>query len=354
MGLFPFELWSRLQSQCWRNPQQAVIDCNDPRGYPPLRAAIARYLREVRALACNAGQVIITSGAQQGHDLVARVLLDPGDEAWCEDPGYPASNAALAASGAVVVPVPVDSSGLSVAQGRVLAPNARLVSIAPSHQYPLGVVMSLTRRLELLEWASGANAWIIEDDYDSEFRYDGRPLASLQGLDREGRVIYVGTFSKILLPSMRLGFVVVPEHAVEAFARARAIGDQHAPMMAQPVLARFIEEDHLASHVRRLRKIYAARQQRFMNAGHLLDGLLDIQPDNVGIHLLGRLKPELQARLSDVDAVGQARRAGIYTSALSTFYAGKDGEQGLLIGYACVAEADMEARVRQLAVALHR
>ncbi len=352
VGLFPFELWSRLQGQCWRNPQRTVVECCDPRGYPPLRNAIAAYLRTVRALNCTGDQVIITSGAQQGHDLAARVLLDPGDEAWCEDPGYGPAIAALAASGASVVPVPMDGSGISVEQGRKVAPMARLVSVAPSHQYPLGVVMSLARRLELLGWAAEANAWVVEDDYDSEFRYDGRPLASLQGLDRDGRVIYVGTFSKILLPSMRLGYIVVPDHAVEAFARARAVGDQHAPMWHQPVLARFIAEDYLASHLRRLRRTYDARQQAFLAARSHLDGLLDVAPDSVGIHLVGTLAPGLQARLGDVEAASRARRGGVYTSALSSFYAGPPALQGLLLGYACVAEAEMEARVRQLAAAL--
>ena len=352
IGLFPFELWSRLHAQCWRNPKRSITDCSDPKGYPPLREAIASYLREVRALNCNAGQIIVTSGAQQGHDLVARVLLDVGDKVWCEDPGYTLSRAALAAAGAVLVPVPLDASGLSVAHGRKLAPDARLVSIAPSHQYPLGLVMSLTRRLELLAWASGANAWIVEDDYDSEFRYDGPPLASLQGLDRDGRVIYVGTFSKVLLPSLRLGFMVVPEHVADTFARARAIGDQHASMLGQPALARFIAEGYLSSHVRRLRKTYQARQQSFLAARTHLDGLLQVDPDSVGIHLVGALAPELQARMTDADAAAAARRSGIETAALSSFYENAAPRQGLLIGYACVAEAEMETRVRQLASAL--
>ena len=223
----------------------------------PLREAIATYLREARAVRCEAGQVMVVSGSQHGLDLATRLLLDPGDRVWLEDPGYLGARGALMAAGARLVPVPVDGDGLDVARGLRAAPDARLAYVTPSHQYPLGVTMSLARRLALLEWAHARRAWIVEDDYDSEYRYTGRPLASLQGLDRHGRVIYVGTFSKVLFPALRLGYVVVPPALVDAFAAARGLVDRHPPSVTQAVLAEFIAEGSFARHVRRMRMRYA-------------------------------------------------------------------------------------------------
>jgi GntR family transcriptional regulator/MocR family aminotransferase len=385
LGSFPFEVWGRLLGRAWRRPSAALTRHGEPAGYPPLRAAIARYLGGVRALRCDWTQVVITSGAQHGLDLAARLLLDPDDRVWIEEPGYTGLRGPLMAAGARLVPLPVDAAGLSVARGRARAPDARLAVVTPSHQYPLGVTMSLARRLELLDWARAAGAWIIEDDYDSEFRYAGRPLAALQSLDADPRggyqrggqrggqrVIYVGTFSKVLFPSLRLGYLVVPPDLVEPFGRARAALDDHPSSVTQPALAAFIEEGHFAAHVRRMRLLYAARRACLLAAAERhLGALLEVEPDEAGLHVVALLAPELAARMDDRAAEARAAAAGLTAPALSSFYlgapgagacrdgAGHDGAghgapcgQGLLLGYAAVAEPEIEAGIEALARAL--
>lgn len=350
---FPFDLWARLLARSWRHPSARLALGGDPAGHPPLRAAIADYLRRVRGVACTAEQVIVVSGIRQAVDLAVRLLLDPGDKVWLENPGYPGIRAVLAAADLELVPVPVDKEGLDVAAGSALAPDARLACVAPSHQYPLGVVMSLRRRLDLLAWARGSGAWIIEDDYDSEYRYAGRPLAAMQGLDRDGRVIYVGSFSKVLFPSLRLGYLVVPPALVDAFLAARATLDDHAPMTPQPAVAAFIAEGHFAAHVRRMRRLYQMRQQALLAAASRhLAGLLELAPDEAGMHLTAGLAPALAARMDDVTAAARAAAAGLATAPLSQFYIGAPTRQGLMLGYAAVPEAQMDAAVRKLARAL--
>ena len=368
VGLFPFEVWGRLLGRAWRQPPAELTRHGDPAGSRPLREAIARYLGGVRALRCDWTQVVITCGAQQGLDLAARILLDPGDRVWIEEPGYPGLRGPLIAAGARLVPLGVDAAGLSLAEGRKRAPDARLAVVTPSHQYPLGVTMSLARRLELLDWAHATGAWIIEDDYDSEFRYAGRPLAALQGLeaDRPGgrRVIYVGTFSKILFASLRLGYLVVPPALVEPFGRARAALDDHPSALAQPALAAFIEGGHFAAHVRRMRLLYGARRACLLAAAERhLAGLLEIEPDAAGLHVLARLTPELAARLDDTAAEARAAAVGLITPALASYFLGRApapgssgerarGRQGLLLGYAAFAEAEIETGIATLARAL--
>lgn len=238
---FPWTQWSRMVAKFWRNPPRTLVSYGDPGGHMPLRIAIADYLRAVRGLVCDAEQVIVTAGAQQAIDLASRALLDLGDKVWIEDPGYAGIKGVLTATEAELVPLPVDEQGLVVAEGRARAPEARMAVVTPSHQYPLGAVMSLARRLELLEWASESGAWILEDDYDSEYRYAGRPLSALQGLDRSGRVIYVGTFSKVMFPAIRLGYMVVPPSLAEPIIRIRRSLDDQTAIVMQPVLAEFIE-----------------------------------------------------------------------------------------------------------------
>ncbi|HEY4387914.1 MAG TPA: PLP-dependent aminotransferase family protein, partial [Ktedonobacteraceae bacterium] len=252
---FPFELWAKLTARCWRYPARELLSYSDPCGYQPLRETIAGYLKASRGVKCEPEQVIITAGSQQALDLTARVLLDPGDAMWMEDPGYLGARHVFAGLGARLIPLEVDKDGLNVEAGIRSAPDVRMVYVTPSHQYPLGVTMSLTRRLALLDWATRTGAWVLEDDYDSEYRYGGRPLAALQGLDNTGKVIYMGSFSKVLLPALRLGYLVVPPTLVDIFVQARSIADRHSPQLDQVALAAFINEGHFARHIRRMKQL---------------------------------------------------------------------------------------------------
>ena len=346
---FPFEEWSRLVSRRWRNPSRELLGYGDPAGYRPLREAIADHLGASRAVRCSPGQVIVVSGSQQALDLTARVLVDPGDAAWVEDPGYVGARGALLGAGINVVSVPVDEEGLDVAAGEEKKPQARLACVTPSHQYPLGVTMTLPRRLELLRWADRSDAWIVEDDYDSEYRYSGRPLEALQGLDGAGRVVYVGTFSKVLLPSIRLGYLVVPPDLVDAFVAARELTDRHSPSIEQAVMADFIVEGHFARHIRRMRTLYAERQDALVEAAREeLAGLLEVRPAEAGMHLLGRL-PE---GTDDRQASRLAAKQGVEVPPLSLHGIEASQRPGLLLGYAAVESREIREGVRRLAAAL--
>jgi GntR family transcriptional regulator/MocR family aminotransferase len=277
------------------------------------------------------------------------VLLDPGDPVWIEEPGYPPTRAVLVAAGARPVPVPVDAEGLSVVLGRALEPQARLISVSPSHQFPLGVTMTLKRRLELLEWARTVDGFVLEDDYDSEYRYAGRPLAALQGLDRDGRVIYVGTMSKVMFPGLRVGYMVVPEQLIDAFLAVRALVDAHPSSIAQAALVDFIGEGHLAAHIRRMRLLYALRQAKLIAAvGDRLGERLGLAPSAAGMHLVGHLAPQLDDQAIAVAAAA----AGIEAPALSGYYHGPAAARGLLLGYAGVPDAAVVPAVARLAQAL--
>jgi len=351
VGLFPFDQWSRLLGRFWRRPPEAMLHTGDLAGFDPLREAIAAYLGAVRGVNCDRRQIVITSGAQQALDLISRVLLDPEDAVWLEDPGYAGLRGAFMAAGARVVPVPVDSDGLSVAAGEARAPDAVLAAVTPSHQYPLGVTMSLTRRLELLDWAGRCGAWILEDDYDSEYRYAGRPLSALQGLDTAGRVIYVGTFSKVLFPTLRLGYMVLPPALVDPFLSVRAALDDQPSIAVQPALAAFIDQGLFAAHIRRMRNIYAERQQALLAALQSeLSGLLDVAADEAGMHLVAHLRDD--AGLSDGEASAGAAAAGLTVPALSEYFSGDSDTQGLVLGYAALTEDEIGEGVKKLAEAL--
>jgi GntR family transcriptional regulator / MocR family aminotransferase len=346
---FPFDAWSRLIARHWRQPPSELLSYGNPRGYPPLREAIAEYLIASRGVRCTPEQIIIVAGSQQGLDLATRVLLDVGDRAWIEDPGYMGARGALISAGAKIVPVPVDREGLDITWATSQCPAARLVYITPSHQFPLGVTMSLPRRLALLEWAHRTGAWILEDDYDSEYRYTGRPLPALQGLDSENRTVYLGTLSKTLFPSLRVGYMVVPPDLIDPFVAAKALADRHAPSVEQAVLADFITEGHFARHIRRTRMLYAERQAVLVDAARReLNGLLRVEPAEAGMHLVAHSPHGVDDQL----LAAKAAEYGVEAPALSTYGLAPERPRGLILGYAAFNQADIYEGVRRLRRAL--
>lgn len=350
LALFPYTIWERLLANCWRRASYAdLLSFGDRGGYRPLREAIAAYLGTTRGVQCTADQVIMVAGSQQGLDLTARLLLDPGDGVWLEDPGYLGAYGAFVGAGAQVYPVPLDAEGLDVAKGMTDYPQARLAFVTPSHQFPLGVTMSLRRRLALLEWANHANAWILEDDYDSEYRYVGRPLAALQGLDKRGRVIYLGTFSKILFPGLRLGYLVVPPDLVDPFLAGLFFATQQPPILEQMVMADFITEGHFARHIRRSRTCYAERQSILIEAAQReLTDVLHIQASEAGMHLLGWLTE----KTADRDVATLLARHQIDVIPLSTYRFTPATEGALLLGYTALSEQQIRQGVYTMARAL--
>ncbi len=346
---FPFKIWSQLAARRLRNPPREMLTYGDPAGYLPLRVALAEHLRLSRGVNCDQSQVIIVAGAQQAVDLTARILLEKDDPVWMEDPGYPGARNALLAAGANVISVPIDEEGFALAKAVRTRPQARLVYVTPSHQFPLGVTMSLSRRLALLEWAKRSNAFIVEDDYDSEYRYAGRPLAALQGLDQDGRVIYVGTLSKTIFPSLRLGCMVVPKDLTEIFITARGLVDRHSSFLEQVILADFIAEGHFARHLRRMRSLYAERQEVLVKAVRQeLQGRLEISPAEAGMHLVGWLPP----KISDQEASARAARHGVQAAPLSAYSTKPSSGGGLVLGYAGFNAAEIKNGARRLSQAL--
>jgi GntR family transcriptional regulator/MocR family aminotransferase len=340
---FPRAIWQRLLVKSWRDGRDEVLDYGW--GHSGLRQAIAEHLATARGVRCTADNVIVVAGAQQGIDLAIRVLVDEGQKAWIEDPGYPTAYGALVSAGATPVPVPVDDDGLDVDNGMRLAPHARLAYVTPSHQFPMGVTMSLRRRLELLDWAARARAWIIEDDYSSEYRYAGRPLAALQGLDRDQRVIYLGTFSKVMFPALRLAYLIVPTDLIAPFLVTRFFASRHPPRLEQATLARFIAEGHFARHIRRMRSLYARRQEVLVTeAQRHLSGLMDVQPANAGLHLLGRLP----GSISDRRISQKLASAGIEAPALSSLAIKRKLPPALILGYTSATEGAIKQGVVKL------
>lgn len=346
---FPRSLWARLAARRYRRIAQTELFHGPAAGYAPLREAIAAHLTASRGVRAGAGQVIVLSSAQEGMELIGRVLLDPGDAAWIEDPNWSGARGALVSAGATVVPVPVDDDGLRVADGMARAPEARLAYVCPSHQFPAGVTLSLDRRRALLDWAGRNEAWILEDDYDSEYLFSKRPLTALQGLDTAGRVLYVGTFNKTLFPSLRLAYLVVPECLVEPFLAVRGIGGQHAPVIDQAILADFLAEGHYASHMRRMRTL--CRQRRdFMIAAASREApdLLQIGQTEGGLHVVGWLPPGSDDR--KVSAA--AERFGVRAGAISSHYLGSCPRPGLVLGYAGFTRQQIDGAMHRLADAL--
>jgi GntR family transcriptional regulator / MocR family aminotransferase len=308
------------------------------------------HLASARSVRCTPDQVIVLSSAQEALELACRVLIDPGDAAWLEDPTWSGARAALLSAGARVVPVPVDGEGLDVGRGVVAGPDARVAYVTPSHQFPMGVTLSLERRRALLRWAATQRAWILEDDYDSEFRYTGRPLPALQGLDPDGgRVLYVGTFNKTVFPALRLGYLVVPPDLVEPFRALRGVGGQHAPTLDQAVLTDFIAEGHYARHLRRMGTICRARRDALIEAARReAPGLIEIEPAETGLHTIGWLP----AGVDDRQAAAAAFDRGVEAAPLSNYCLGDCPRPGLVLGYSGCRPEEIGAGMARLATAL--
>ena len=317
--------------------------------YVRSRQAIASYISLSRGIHAAPDQIIITAGFQGALALVRQVILKPGDAVWTEDPGYPMARQALEASGARLVPLRVDRDGMRVASGRTAAPRARLALVTPAHQSPLGVTLSLPRRLDLLAWAAEAGTWVLEDDYDGEFHYTGKPLPALKGLDRAGRVLYAGSFSKALYPGLRLGYLVVPDEVNGAFLRASRLLTGGPPLLEQRVVAAFMEQGHFARHLRRMRALYAARRDALVRAlTETIGDRFRIAPEGGGLHLLARL-PDTE---DDTVLARHANAAGLAVTALSSLTAAHDCGRGLLLGFTNIPAEDARPMARRLAAAL--
>jgi GntR family transcriptional regulator/MocR family aminotransferase len=345
------ELWRKLSARSLRSFGRHHLGYGDPHGMPELRKSVCDYLQAARAVRCEPEQIVITSGTQQAVDIVIRVMQGPAKEVWVEDPGYSLTRLALAAAGAKVRPIPVDRFGIDVAEGIRRAPRARAVFITPSHQFPKGVVLSMARRLELLAWARESGAWIVEDDYASEFRYGGRPLASLQGLDEAERVIYIGTLNKALFPGLRLGYAVVPPSLVPAFVTARYLMDRQPSSLCQEVAAAFMAEGHFAAHIRRMRELYREQRDTLVAAvKRRLGDHLSVDPPDQGMHLVAYMR----RGLSDVAIERAARQHGVIVRAMSRLYVEAPAQSALILGFSGYPRQIIAPAIARLARAFER
>ncbi|MCZ4279216.1 PLP-dependent aminotransferase family protein [Kiloniella laminariae] len=351
--LLPHDVFSRLTNRYQRRPTPADLTYADRGGFMPLREAISSYLKTSRSIRCTPEQVIITSGTQSALHLISQLLLDPGDAVWMEDPGHMAARCVFEGSGANVVPVPLDEHGFNP---ELCPPEhkdkpVKLAYVTPSSQHPLGCRMPLTRRIELLDWAQQNDAWIFEDDYNSEFRYTGRPLAALQGLDKSGRVLYVGSFTKILYPGIRLGYMIVPGSMSEAFAHASTIMQRSTPKLIQQVITDFINEGFFATHMRKMRKIYDQRQKVLLAAAEEhLKGLVNISPVEQGFHCNAWLPDHVDAQeIEDI-----LRQAGYAVNNIDYYCIRPYRRKGFMIGFAGTPEEEIPAGIQGMAKILRR
>ena len=347
LDLFPTTLWAQVAARRLRRISASLLLGCGPMGYPPLRAAVASYLGTSRGVKCVADQVVIVSGVQEAIDIAVRLFVNPGDRVCMENPGYPGAAIAFKAAGAKISAICVDDEGMRVPDANMRG--ARLVYVTPGHQFPLGVTMSVARRLQLLDWAAKSGALILEDDYDSEYRYAGRPVPALQGLDRHGLVLFTGSFSKVLFPSLRVGYLVVPPDLTDYFACTLSVTNRHAPLLEQAILCDFITEGHFGRHLRRMREVYARRLSVLLEcAQQHLSGALEISGVEAGLQIAGWLQRGLNAELV---ATGAAKR-GVEVIALSRYRQGPAIREGLQLGFAAVDSKEIRRGVRELAITL--
>jgi GntR family transcriptional regulator / MocR family aminotransferase len=351
--LFPFKEWARLLQRAWRVPSRSLLVHADPFGWPDLRTAIGRHLLQWRGIACDTSRIVITSGTADAVELIAHLAFPPGMQVLVEDPGYPSLRYALQRRGVSTVPVAVDDDGFDLSR----APrhrDTRGAIVTPSRQFPLGAVLPVARRLALLEWATQVEATIVEDDFDSEYRYAGTPLPALTSLDANERSIYVGSFSKVLLPTLRLGFVVLPVRLIAAaWDHLRQRGAM-ASLIAQPALAELMLSGVYATHIRRTRRLYARRMAALMAERDLFEGLLSLVPTTAGMHVVAEVSARLSRRHSDREIAATLREAGIVTSPLSDYYAAVPAQRALLLGFAGFAEREIVQAAHNLAAALEK
>lgn len=347
--LFPFEVWAKLNGAFWRKPDLEQLCYGDPAGDGRLRGLIAAYLRSSRGMQCAAEQIVITSGAQQAISLCAQLLVEPGDGVAVENPGYRAAGHAFALAGGKLHGVPVDGEGIDC-QVLNRLDDCRVAYVTPSHQYPLGVVMSLARRLQLLAWAERTGGWIIEDDYDGEYRYSGAPLSPLAALDRSGRVLYVGTFGKVAFPALRLGYLVLPPGLVDAFSRRRAVDMRHSEVSTQAVMAEFMAAGHFQRHIRRMRRAALSRRNALLAGWPSgLMGIGELPSVAAGLHMTVRV----DSLAREQQLLAQAHAQGIEINGLSSYWLAQsttpvDQRAGLVLGFAAVPEADIAVALAQL------
>jgi GntR family transcriptional regulator / MocR family aminotransferase len=327
---FPLGIWSKLVARHCRRPARGIMAYANAMGYLPFREAIAEYLGAVRGVRCEPSQILVTTGSQQALLLCAQVLLDSKDRMLMEEPGYPGARQAFTTAGMRLIPIRLDHEGMSMEEISRRGRGARAVYVTPSHQYPMGMTMSATRRMLLLTWAARVGAWIIEDDYDSEYRFGSRPIASLQGLDTDGRVIYVGTFSKVMFPALRLGYVVVPPDLVSAFSAARDSADVFSSTLYQAVMTEFIREGHFARHIRRMRMLYMERRSALVDAIQTeMGGMLEAIGAEAGLHLVALLP----RGIDDAAVSKHAAQRGVSVIPLSSCHSQSPARGGLILGY---------------------
>ncbi|WP_346318446.1 PLP-dependent aminotransferase family protein [Chitinophaga sp. YIM B06452] len=346
MDHFPYRVWAKCAYRIFRNLEFEPLYYHDAKGYLPLRTAIADYLRVNRAIRCSADQIVITTGTQQALNLAAAMLLKQGDRFWIEDPGYVNARAVFEHAGGKACPVPLNPDGLDVDHAIRKHPNASLCYITPSHQFPVGGTLSITKRLKLLEWAARKKMWIIEDDYDSEFQYGSNPVPALQGLDPHKRVIYLGTFSKVLFPGLRIGYIILPDREMaDAFGYAKAFADRQNGITDQLILHEFIRGDHFTIHIRRMRQLYKKRQEILLELIQRLgEGLLRVEKQSGGMHLLAWLPQEM----NDQEVADMLRLHGIYAVPLSGYVLRHKQPPALILGYTAFNEKLLAQGVRAM------